>query len=335
MKIANRLLKGWEISASDAARIVMECLEKLGIEGRGRREKLEQLRRVVGEGVRVVKERERTECFETVAWASVAARASRRATTRRDLRGFIRRMLRVEGVANKPLRGMRAADCRAILDSAFGASASSYKKGRTILHSIFAYGMRQEWCDANPVDRIEAPRVVERRIAPLTLEEVRRLEATARLPEHAAMRFSLYMMLYCGLRPYEVQRLQPEDVRYDEREVIIRPAVSKTGGGRVVPLRGRVQQWSMPSNWGQRWRALRRAAGFKEWQADVCRHSFASYHAAYYRDMVALQYEMGHRSQQLLRTRYVTPVARRCAELFWRERPEVGAFLPEVACLPA
>lgn len=323
MKTAKELMKGWSINEVDAARVVLEMLEKLGMEGGGRVELLARLRRVVDEGVRAVKDGERTERFEVVAWASVEARAHRRSSTRRDLRCFVRRMLRVEGVGDMPLRSMGVAVCRELLEKAFGGSLSSYKKGRAILHSIFAYGMRREWCDANPVDRIETPHITERPITPLSLEEVKRLEETAQMPVHAAMRFSLRLMLYCGLRPHEVRRLRPEDIRWREREVVVRPSVSKTGGGRVVPLRGRVE-WGgkgecvIPGSWERRWRELRRAAGFdRRWRADVCRHSFASYHAAHFRDMGALQCEMGHRSQQLLRTRYVSPVSQREAKGYW------------------
>lgn len=318
MKTANELMKGWTIDEVDATRIILEALEKLGMEGGGRMEVLARLRQVVDEGVRAVQDGERTERFEVVAWASVEERAHRRPTTRRDLRYYVRRMLRVEGAANLPLRRMTVSTCRDLLNKAFGGSPSSYKKGRAILHSIFAYGMRREWCEVNPVDRIATPHVVEKPVVPLTLEEVARLESTVRLPEHAPMRFSLQLMLYCGLRPGEVQRLQPEDVRCAEREVIIRPAVSKTGGGRVVPLReDMLQSWSLPGCWEARWRALRRASGFTRWQADACRHSFASYHAAYYRDLKTLQYEMGHCNLQLLLSRYISPVSRADSKRYW------------------
>ena len=319
-----KLMARWAMDEVDAVRMVLECLEKMGAgEEESRGELMRKVRRVVDEGVRAVQEAERTESFGVVAWASVEARAGRRPTTRRDLRSFVRRMLRVEGAAELPLRRMRVEDCRRILDTAFGSSPSSYKKGRAILHSIFVYGRRHAWCGANPVESIEAPEVREQPIAPLTIGEVRRLEAAAELPEHRAMRLSLRLMLYCGLRPHEVQRLKPEDIDREAGEVIIRPAVSKTGGGRVVPLRCAAPQGGkIPGNWAVRWRRLRHAAGFQQWRADVCRHSFASYHAAHYRNMSTLQCEMGHGSLRLLRTRYVSPVSARTAANYWQKRAD-------------
>ncbi|MEE1265588.1 MAG: hypothetical protein UHH87_04800, partial [Akkermansia sp.] len=220
------------------------------------------------------------------------------------------------------LRAMTTAQCRRILDVAFGHSAHSYHKGRAILHSIFAYGFRQELCDVNPVARIEAPPVVEKPIEPLSNDEVERLRETVQVRRFRDMRFSLSLLLYSGVRPAEVERLAASDVCWEERQVIIRPQKSKTGGGRVVPLRllpGMQQKdCRVPRNWQNRWLALRRAAGFTHWQPDVCRHTFASYHAAHFRNLPELQLEMGHRDLNLLRSRYMMPSSRRNAARFWR-----------------
>ncbi len=269
---------------------------------------------------------EHTVSFAEAAWASVEARAGLRPTSRRDLRHYVRRMLRVEGVGEQPLRGMSTKLCRHILGTAFKGSAHSFKKGRAILSSVFSYGIRQEWCDTNPVQRIEVPRVQEKSIEPLTAEEVARLHQAAERPEHRAMRFSLRLMLYSGIRPAEVSRLQPGDFCREEGYVLIRPCTSKTGGGRLVPLRGmqgiRKHERTIPRNWQRRWQALRRAAGFRcgSWVPDVCRHSFASYHAAHFKNLPALQLEMGHRDLTLLRTRYVSPVGARDSHFYWDKK---------------
>ncbi|MBR5523057.1 MAG: site-specific integrase [Akkermansia sp.] len=317
MRTAKRLMEELPLKMNDIARLVLEATEGLGEarwRGLGREEMMRLLRRVVQEGVRAVEESEATVSFAEAVQRSVEARAGRRPTTRRDLRHFTGRMLRVAGVGERPLRAMRSGECRELLQAAFGRSAHSYRKGRAILHSIFAWGRRYGYCDTNPVDAVEAPEVVEKEIVPLTPEEVHRLETAAEHPAHRAMRWSLYLLLYCGLRPAEVQRLQPEDICREEGCVVVRPRVSKTGGGRAVPLR-RVQPLSgvephIPRNWQNRWRSLRRAAGFapRRWVPDVCRHTFASYHAAQFKNLPMLQVEMGHRDCSLLRSRYVNVV---------------------------
>ena len=176
---------------------------------------------------------------------------------------------------------------------------------------MFSTTIKHDWCDANPVARVEVPEVVEKPIEPLTIEEVERLEAAAQLPEHQDMQLSLHLMLYCGIRPTEVSRIDPErDIDWENQRVVVRPTTSKTGGGRVVPLRkaDAITVRTIPHRWVQRWRALRRTAGWNNgnsWQPDVCRHTFATYHAAHFRNFPALQLEMGHRDSSLLRIRYV------------------------------
>ncbi len=336
MMVMKALLRDVPVTAKTAARMMLEIKEELvaaGIWPSGRESTegeafLSLVRRVIRAGVETVRLAEKTVSFEEAAWASVEARRDRRAVTLRDLRTFVRRMLRVAGVAARPLRAMSAEECRALLQKAFGGSLHAYRKGRAILHSVFAYGFRREWCDANPVDRIEMPRVKEREIRPLSADEVRRLHRAAHRPEHEVMRLSLHLMLYCGIRPAEVQRINPEsDIDWRERRVIIRPGRSKTGGGRLVPLRGAralrcgAGALTIPRDWERRWRALRRSAGLREWRADVLRHTFASNHAAYFQNLPALQMEMGHRDLSLLSSRYLNPQygTRQAVRDFWGE----------------
>lgn len=323
MKTAKDIINGLPLNMNDVARLTLEATEELGESAQGltRLDMLHLLRRVIRAGVKAVKAEEHTVCFEEAAWASVAARTARRATTLRDLRHFVRRMLRVEEVAARPLRAMSTRECRELLENAFGGSNHSFNKARAILHSIFAHGQRREWCGENPVSRIETRRIQEKEIVPLSPQEVRKLEETAQQPEHREMRFSLHLLLYNGARPQEVARLSECHIQPEQGRVIIPAAGSKTGGGRVLPLRKKKQLHGValriPRNWQNRWRALRRAAGFTHWQPDVCRHTFASYHAAYFRDLGVLQLEMGHRSADLLRSRYLNLPQVTQAKAYW------------------
>ena len=323
VKLVQKLLGELPLDVCDVARLVLESVEELGQRAHGlsRAELMQLLRRAMRLGAEELLRSEHTVSLAEAAWASVEARESLRPSSRRDLRHFVRRILRVEGAAELQLRRMSTAQCRRILEAAFGRSRSSYVKGRVILHGIFAYGIRRGWCDRNPVACVEVPAVRERPIDPLRSDEVARLRGVCEHEPFRAMRFSLHLLLYCGIRPTEVQRLQQRDVFWEDGLVVIRPQTSKTGGGRAVPLRGasvlRREECVIPRNWQRRWRALRRAAGFTRWVPDVCRHTFASYHAAYFCDLGRLQLEMGHRDSSLLRCRYVTPVLQREAASFW------------------
>ena len=325
MKTAKEIIKELPLNLNDISRLVMETAEELGerCAGMERGEMMRLMRRVLHAGVAAIRAEEHTVSFETAAWESVQYRAGRRAVTLRDLRHFVRRMLRVEGVAERPLRAMSTRECRELLQAAFGGSVHSYNKGRAILHSIFSYGQKQEWCGENPVARIECRRVREQEIKPLGEEEIKRLEAAAKMPQHRDMQLSLHLLLYCGLRPQEVARLETTHIQPQQGRVIVPASSSKTGGGRAVPLRNKGKlrgvPLRIPGNWENRWRRLRRAAGFApgQWVPDVCRHTFASYHAAYFQNLGALQLEMGHRSANLLLSRYLNLPQVKQAKAYW------------------
>ncbi len=311
MTVPDQLLRPLPLSGEDAARLVLELVEglQLGCLTLGHDELMERLRVALRAGVAAVHEGEHTVPFAEAAWRSVEARSQRRPVTLRDLRYYLRRLLREPGLGERPLRAMKSQECRRALQASFGHSLHSFRKARAILHSVFAYGVQQGWCAQNPVDHVSVPSVVEKEIHPLPTEAIARLESAVRCPEHAAMRLPLHLMLYCGIRPAEVQRLRPEDIDWQQGVVRIRPMVSKTGGGRLVPLRFPHPPRGaglLPRGWERRWRALRRAAGFTRWVPDVLRHTFASFHAAHFRNLPGLQLEMGHRDSSLLRTRYVS-----------------------------
>ena len=135
------------------------------------------------------------------------------------------------------------------------------------------------------------------------------------------------MMLYAGIRPHEVARLNWEQVDIEGGSIAIFPQHSKTGGARSVtihsPLRRLLASCTAttgricPPQWLWHWRRLRRSAGFTRWVPDVLRHTFASYHLRHFRSYSELQYETGHRDSSLLRTRYVNMSRAQNATAFW------------------
>ncbi len=335
----NHLLQGLPLRGSDAARLVLEAVEEMPElrlpAAQGKVELMQALRRVLREGIAAVRAQERTVTFAHAAEESLKRReaAGRRATTLRDLRHFIRRLLRVRGLANRPLRSMGTAECRSALETAFAGSAHSFRKGRAILHSIFAYGMRQGWCAHNPVAAVEAPRVEEKEIVPLTVAECRRLVEVAKTPHFRDCLPALGLMLFAGVRPGEVARLSWADIHCEEGILTIAARHSKTGGARRVelcePLRRMLKRQAgsgsiCPPRWGKRWLHLRQEAELatrtRRWVPDVLRHTFASYHALTHRNIPALQLQLGHRDARLLLTRYLNLRPLRRAELapFWQ-----------------
>ena len=202
-------------------------------------------------------------------------------------------------------------------ETAHKVSASQFNKGRTMLHGLFEFALRREWCDKNPIKRIERRKVIEKEILPLKLSETKQLIKTAQneSPEYAIV---AALLVYTGIRPREVRRLTWRDIDTEEKTITVRSQCSKTGGVRQVeipPVLNRLliahssefkEGKICPTDWQRRWRKIRDNSGFRgRWVQDVLRHTYASFHAKRYADLPRLQLNMGHRDLSLLRSRCV------------------------------
>lgn len=274
-------------------------------------------------GSQLLKEQEESVCFQRAVEFAIDSRKGLRKRTIWDFRYICRRlMMRNPHLCRCAISALGTKDCEKVLHNAY-SSEHQFRKARSVLSCVFSTAVKVGWCRENPVKRITIPKLREKTIYPLSHEEIERLWFAARTPEHGAMQLSLYLMLYCGLRPNEVSRMSPTDIDMEQGCVRVQGYCSKTGGGRVVPLRKlgllRKIPLCIPRCWSTRWRALRESAGFSEWQRDVCRHTFASYHAAYFRNLAELQWEMGHGDLYLLRSRYLYPAGVTQPEKYWRD----------------
>ncbi len=210
---------------------------------------------------------------------------------------------------------LTVSECEEWLNAAFH-TPSQFNKGRTMLHGFFEFAIRREWCDKNPVKRIERRKIIEKEIQPLKLAETKRLIKTAQR-ESSECAVAAALLLYTGIRPREVRRLTWRDIDTEEKTITVRSQCSKTGGVRQVeipPVLNRLlithkfenSSLICPTNWLRRWRKIRDDSGFRgRWVQDVLRHTYASFHAKYYADLPRLQLNMGHRDLSLLRSRYV------------------------------
>ena len=234
----------------------------------------------------------------------------------RDIRCIGNRLLRTNPeLSGRNFSELSVSECEEWLNAAFHTD-SQFNKARTMLHGLFEFALRREWCDKNPIKRIERKKVVEKEIQPLKLAETKRLIKTAQResPVYAVV---AALLVYAGIRPREVRRLTWRDIDTEEKTITVRSQCSKTGGVRQVeipPVLNRLlithksqnSSHICPTDWQRRWRKIRDNSGFRgRWVQDVLRHTYASYHAKCFRDLPRLQLNMGHRDINLLRSRYV------------------------------
>ena len=330
---ALEVLKSTGINILEAAILAKEVIDA----GRG---KIRRARKCLAAGVDALRQQERTVSFRKAVEAALEARIDKRTRTVYDFRYFTRRfMKRCKGLAERRVRSITPQECAGYIEQAFDTPRQR-QKARLILSGVFGTAVKRGWCDANPVARVEAPRVVEQQVPILTPQEIEQITTTAETYRGGSCAAAVGMMLYAGIRPHEVARLTWEQVDLRERAIYILPRHSKTGGARRVTIHKPLLRFLRahkredgemicPANWLHHWRELRRAAGWgspaRRWPQDALRHTFASYHLSYFRSYAELQLEIGHRDATLLRTRYVDqrPVVN--AEAFWETKRELAA----------
>ncbi len=338
-KLASALLERYNLMPSDSARLIVELLELTqGYDAEDTRSILTHCRRVIQLGADSHAKESQTLPFEQVVNALIINKAHRRHRTIGEIRQYCDRLMRhFPSWKSKPLRHLDEHECQRAVSATFH-SPMMQRKAYVILHGVFNFGIRRGWCSCNPITLIDVPQPREKRIRSLSMKELIRLVKTALLPEHLPCAPAFGLMLWAGIRPNEMERLTWGNIIPKDNVIEIQPQHSKTGGHRQVTLQPALKSWLRrvstytfatapiaPRAWDRRWRELRRCAGFTEWQADILRHTFASYHLKHFRDLSALQIEMGHATTQLLRTRYLAlnGITEKAAQDFWTNLPRL------------
>ncbi|MGE9296658.1 MAG: tyrosine-type recombinase/integrase [Puniceicoccales bacterium] len=237
---------------------------------------------------------------------------------------------------------LRPIDLERELESNFKTAVQFNFAYRTI-RPAFSLAVQRGYCKDNPFDRIAKRKQAKKDIEVLTVEESRAVLAACRdftedqtLP--AEMRLdcrdmlpAVALMLFAGVRPSEVQRIDWKEVAFDHETVRIPPTKAKTRSARFIPMEDALLDWLKPyegsegtvapERWNDRWRTVRRIAGISDKQ-DVLRHTFASYHLAAHADVKALRESMGHETPEMLFTHYRALVRKQDAVKFWSIRPD-------------
>lgn len=310
---AKRILTGTDVSVLDAARIAKNILD-----AKPKNFVLTDLQfcaKVIEVGLRHMRTKEMPLADGFALY--LKSKQHLRPDSVRDIRCIGNRLLRTSPEFGKRnFSELSVSECEEWLNAAFHTNPQ-FNKARTMLHGLFEFALRREWCDKNPIKRIERKKVVEKEIQPLKLAETKRLIKTAQneSPEYAVV---AALLVYTGIRPREVRRLTWRDIDTEEKTITVRSQCSKTGGVRQVeipPVLNRVliahsrelkEEKICPTDWQRRWRKIRDNSGFRErWVQDVLRHTYASFHAKRYANLPRLQLNMGHYDVSLLRSRYV------------------------------
>ena len=226
------ILKKTGLDVVEAAQLAHELLQ--ASKGRGSRWK--RARECIRLGEEALVARGKTVVFRKAVDEAMEARQDRRKRTRDDFRYISRRLLRFcPEIARRPVRFITPRECRACLEKSFDTLRQRHK-ARLVLSGIFGTAVKRGWCTENPVAHVDLPRLKEHFIPVLSLEEMRRLLAAAEEYDGGACLAAVGLMLYAGIRPEEVRRLDWAQINLREGMVSLRARHSKTGGARIVTI---------------------------------------------------------------------------------------------------
>ncbi len=147
-----------------------------------------------------------------------------------------------------------------------------------------------------------------------------------------------------GLRPEEAERVVWEtydlnssekitEINFAEKQLDLPAFKSKTGDARTWPMEPVLAAWLkpckkesgsiLPPNFQRKLWALRDSMGWNEWPQDITRHSYASYHLAFYKKAHETAHNLGHRDSRMLYAHYKRSLKKPAeAKAFWAAVPD-------------
>lgn len=283
----------------------------------------------------------------TEAWDTF--RASRDGKSDEHLRALDRIGDKLVGEIGKVnLRDLEQNQIEAAIQKHF-PTAHAFNLALRSVSPLFNMAMRKDpaWIDRNPcklIDKRDTGRAGP--VTVVTVEEARKLiqackdwsedqtvgenwqvDASDALPAVA-------IMLFAGVRPYEVKRLEWEDINLEEGTIFISNRKAKTDRSREIEMPDTLLAWLRelapeqprtgpvcPANWKRKIQVVRKKAGIATSGRDQLRKSFASYHLRAFDDINKTRSIMGHETHDMIFTNYRNAVRKKDALQFWQILP--------------
>lgn len=152
-----------EVSAIDCARFIRNILDAKPVGSK--LTDAQFISKVIENGVRHMRSTEMS--FEEGFAIYYQSKQHLRHDSIRDIRCIGNRLLRANPeLSKRNFSELTVLECETWLNSAF-STPPQQNKGRAMLHALFEFAIRRDWCDVNPIKRIERRKVVEREIVPL------------------------------------------------------------------------------------------------------------------------------------------------------------------------
>ncbi|HET6456794.1 MAG TPA: hypothetical protein VFI02_20540 [Armatimonadota bacterium] len=222
-------------------------------------------------------------------------------------------------------------------------SAASKAAVLRYLNVLFNHAKELDVITENPVEKIRRPKVEARVPEILTVDKVEALLRVAEKKLPAVAVAGLAIRFFAGIRSEEMKRLTPDCISLANRQITIRPDVSKIGAQRHVSISANLLEWleTYPTAPGEMLyndlSACREEVGLNPWPNNATRHCFASYHLAMHQDAGRTAFELGHTGDaKLLYKHYRNPnITSVEAERYWKITPNAPQQGRRSRTLPA
>jgi len=210
------------------------------------------------------------------------------------------------------------------------SAAKTRRNLRALTGQLYQFALRKKWVGENTALQLEMPQLPDKEPEYLKVEQVRRLLAVA---EQFGVLGYVVLAVFAGIRPDEIRRTDWADVYFDDRRVCIVGGAAKIHMRREVTIHDTLQAWLLRcrrasgpivegANFDERLRQARAAADIQEWPNDVLRHTFATNHAAAFKNHEETARLMGHiDGLRTLKKHYVAYVTEAEAQRFWALTP--------------
>lgn len=249
----------------------------------------------------------------------------------------------LQKLGGKLVSQIQHTDIKEILNS-YKTTRQRANAYRTV-RPAFTMAQTEGYAPDNIFDRIKVPKHKNRATESLSLDEVKAVFNACRdyradedlikdyRVDASGVAHVFAIMIFAGIRPAEITRLQWEAIHLEDECIIISGDVAKTRSHRIVPIEANLADWLgtvpksertgsvTPPNWAKKYQIVRKASGIGKRQQDILRHTFASAHLAAYNDFNELQAAMGHGTTEMILKHYKALMHKKDAVKFWSIRP--------------
>jgi integrase len=155
--------------------------------------------------------------------------------------GYALERLRKAKLDGMAVSEIESSNLESVLSEMKGGTKNRYLR---ILRAAFNYAVKHDWTKANPVDKLDFATLPKRSIRIFSNRQIEDMLRYS-LEHHIDMLPYFALGSFAGLRvgSGELSEMKWDDIHWDEKTIVVRPEISKTGKRRLIPLSDNLNGW--------------------------------------------------------------------------------------------